>query len=395
MKKVVLMVKKALALAVLPLALVLPAFFAPVFASEMPEEAASANAGGPSVSAQCAAVIHMDTGEVLFVKNGEERRAMASTTKIMTALLTLEEAAIENREVEITREMVLVEGSSMGLREGDRLTLRDLAVGMLTVSGNDAANSAAIAISGSREAFVERMNQRAQELGLENTHFETPSGLDGETHYSTALDMAKLAAAAMQNPDFAAIAGSKTAKVTFLSPEKAVTYQNHNKLLSLYEGCTGVKTGYTKKAGRCLVSAAERDGVRLVAVTLNAPDDWNDHAALLDYGFSKMTTLTFDESNYSCKAPVAGVGEITVCGSSEAVTAAIPVSQQGAVRRVVELERFLYAPVKKGEQVGKVRYVLGERTVAELPLLAAENASLPERKPSWWERVLAFFGLAG
>ena len=395
MKKVVLMVKKALALAVLPLALVLPAFFAPVFASEMPEEAASTNAGGPSVSAQCAAVIHMDTGEVLFVKNGEERRAMASTTKIMTALLTLEEAAIENREVEITREMVLVEGSSMGLREGDRLTLRDLAVGMLSVSGNDAANSAAIAISGSREAFVERMNQRAQELGLENTHFETPSGLDGETHYSTALDMAKLAAAAMQNPDFAAIAGSKTAKVTFLSPEKTVTYQNHNKLLSLYEGCTGVKTGYTKKAGRCLVSAAERDGVRLVAVTLNAPDDWNDHAALLDYGFSKMTTLTFDESNYSCKAPVAGAGEITVCGSSEAVTAAIPVSQQGAVRRVVELERFLYAPVKKGEQVGKVRYVLGERTVAELPLLAAENASLPERKPSWWERVLAFFGLAG
>lgn len=394
MKKMVFAVKKTLALAVLPLALVLPAFFAPVFAEEAPQEASS-NTEGPSVSAQCAAVIHMDTGEVLFVKNGDERRAMASTTKIMTALLTLEEAAVENREVEITREMVLVEGSSMGLREGDRLTFRDLAVGMLTVSGNDAANSAAIAISGSREAFVERMNQRAQELGLENTHFETPSGLDGETHYSTALDMAKLAAAAMQNPDFAAIAGSKTAKVTFLSPEKTVTYQNHNKLLSLYEGCTGVKTGYTKKAGRCLVSAAERDDVRLVAVTLSAPDDWNDHAALLDYGFSKMTTLTFDESNYSCKVPVAGVGEITACGSSEAVTAALPVSQQGAVRRVVELERFLYAPIKKGEQVGTVRYLLGERTIAELPLLAAENASLPQRNPSWWERVLAFFGLTG
>lgn len=394
MKKIVFAVKKTLALAVLPLALALPAFFAPVFAAEAPQEVSS-NTQGPSVSAQCAAVLHMDTGEVLFMKNGDERRAMASTTKIMTALLTLEEAAVENREVEITREMVLVEGSSMGLREGDRLTLRDLAVGMLTVSGNDAANSAAIAISGSRDAFVERMNQRAQELGLENTHFETPSGLDGETHYSTALDMAKLAAAAMQNPDFAAIAGSKTAKVTFLSPEKTVTYQNHNKLLSLYEGCTGVKTGYTKKAGRCLVSAAERDGVRLVAVTLNAPDDWNDHAALLDYGFSKMTTLTFDESNYSCKVPVAGVGEITACGSSEAVTAALPVSQQGAVRRVVELERFLYAPIKKGEQVGTVRYLLGERTIAELPLLAAENASLPQRNPSWWERVLAFFGLAG
>lgn len=396
MKKIVFAVKKALALAVLPLALVLPAFFAPVSAAEVSTESeASVNAANPSVSAQCAAVIHMDTGEVLFAKNGEERRAMASTTKIMTALLTLEEAAIENREVEITREMVLVEGSSMGLREGDRLTLRDLAVGMLTVSGNDAANSAAIAISGSREAFVERMNQRAQELGLENTHFETPSGLDGETHYSTALDMAKLGAAAMQNPDFAAIAGSKTAKVTFLSPEKTVTYQNHNKLLSLYEGCTGVKTGFTKKAGRCLVSAAERDGVRLVAVTLNAPDDWNDHVALLDYGFSQMTTLTFDESNYTCKVPVAGAGEITVCGGTEAVTVAVPVSQQGAVRRVVELARFLYAPISAGEQVGCVRYVLGEEVVAQVPLLAAEGASVPERNPSWWERVLAFFGLTG
>ena len=394
MKKIVFAVKKTLALAVLPLALVLPAFFAPVSAAEVSTEIeASVNTASPSVSAQCAAVIHMDTGEVLFAKNGEERRAMASTTKIMTALLTLEEAAIENREVEITREMVLVEGSSMGLREGDRLTLRDLAVGMLTVSGNDAANSAAIAISGSREAFVERMNQRAQELGLENTHFETPSGLDGETHYSTALDMAKLGAAAMQNPDFADIAGSKTAKVTFLSPEKTVTYQNHNKLLSLYEGSTGVKTGFTKKAGRCLVSAAERDGVRLVAVTLNAPDDWNDHAALLDYGFSQMTTLTFDEGNYTCKVPVAGAGEITVCGGTEAVTVAVPVSQQGAVRRVVELARFLYAPISAGEQVGCVRYVLGEEVVAQVPLLAAEGASVPERNPSWWERVLAFFGL--
>ena len=250
---------------------------------------------------------------------------MASTTKIMTALLTLEEAAIENRQVKITREMVMVEGSSMGLREGDVLTLRDLAVGMLTVSGNDAANSAAIAVAGSREAFVETMNQRAQALGMTDTHFDTPSGLDGDTHYSTALDMAKLGAAAMSNPEFAAIAGSKSMKVNFLSPEKTVAYQNHNKLLSLYEGCTGVKTGFTKKAGRCLVSSAEKDGVRLVAVTLDAPDDWNDHAALLDYGFSKMTSLTFDESGYSCLLPVAGAGEITVCGSSEPVTAALPV----------------------------------------------------------------------
>lgn len=384
MKTASYLVKKMLASAILPLALVLPAFFVPVSAQE-----------APSVSARCAAVIHMDTGEVLFEKNGSEQRAMASTTKIMTALLTLEEAAIDNREVEITREMVLVEGSSMGLREGDRLTLHDLAVGMLTVSGNDAANSAAIAISGSREAFVERMNLRAKELGMANTHFDTPSGLDGDTHYSTALDMAKLGAAAMSNPDFAAIAGSQSMKVTFLSPEKTVTYQNHNKLLKLYEGCTGVKTGFTKKAGRCLVSSAEKDGVRLVVVTLDAPDDWNDHKALLDYGFSCMTTLTFDESGYTCRIPVAGIGELTVKGKEEPKTVALPVSKEGSVRRIVEIPRFLYAPVQKGEQVGCVRYVLEEKTVAEIPLLSGKSALLPERTLGWWERVLAFFGITG
>ena len=384
MKKAAHFVKKILLPLFLPAVLILPAFFVTVFAEET-----------PSVSARCAVVIHMDTGEVLFEKNGSEKRAMASTTKIMTALLTLEEAAIDNREVEITREMVLVEGSSMGLREGDRLTLRDLAVGMLTVSGNDAANSAATIIGGSREAFVMKMNQRAKELGMLDTHFDTPSGLDGDTHYSTALDMAKLGAAAMSNPDFAAIAGAQSMKVTFLSPEKTVTYQNHNKLLKLYEGSTGVKTGFTKKAGRCLVSSAERDGVKLVAVTLDAPDDWNDHAALLDYGFSRMTSLTFDESGYTCQVPVAGVGEVTVNGAQDSKTAALPVTKQGSVRRVVEIPRFLYGPVQKGEQVGCVRYVLDGKSVAEIPLLAGESVLLPERKPGWWERVLAFFGITG
>ena len=363
-----------------------PAFFMPVPAVSAAEL--------PQVSAQSAVVLHMDSGEILYEKNAREQRAMASTTKIMTALLTLEAAALENPEVEITQEMVLVEGSSMGLRAGDRLTLRDLAAGMLLASGNDAANAAAIAVGGSVEKFVARMNQRAGELGLSDTHFETPSGLDGETHYSTALDMAKLGSAAMSNPDFAEIAGSQSMQVRFLSPEKTVTYQNHNKLLSRYEDCTGVKTGFTKKAGRCLVSAAERDGVRLVAVTLHAPDDWNDHERLLDYGFSQMTTLTFDDSGYTCRTPVAGVGEIDVIGGTEPQTAAVPVAQQGAVQRIVELPRFLYAPVRKGEQVGRVRYCLAGKTVAEVPLLAAEGAFLPE-KQSWWESLLAFFSGSG
>ena len=244
--------------------------------------------GGPQVSAQAAIVIHADSGKVLYEKNADEQRSMASTTKIMTALIALETAAADDPVVTITDEMVRVEGSSMGLQPGDQLTLKSLAAGMLIVSGNDAANSAAIAISGSTEAFAEKMNQRAQELGMEHTHFVTPSGLDDDAHYSTARDMATLAAAAMKNPDFAAIVGQKAMNISFITPDQTRRYTNHNKLLNLYEGCTGVKTGFTKKSGRCLVSAAERDGIRLIAVTLNAPDDWNDHMALLNDGFSKL-----------------------------------------------------------------------------------------------------------
>ncbi len=171
---------------------------------------------------------------------------MASTTKIMTALLALEQ---EDREVTITEDMVRVEGSSMGLRAGDRLMLHDLAVGMLSVSGNDAANAAALLIDGSLEAFADRMNRRAAELGLSSTHFVMPSGLDAEGHETTALDLARLACAALQNEDFLALASSPTVSVTFLEPAETRTYENHNKLLSLMDGCIGVKTGYTKKQG--------------------------------------------------------------------------------------------------------------------------------------------------
>ena len=195
--------------------------------------------GGPQVSAQAAIVIHADSGKVLYEKNADEQRSMASTTKIMTALIALETAATDDPVVTFTDEMVRVEGSSMGLQPGDQLTLKSLAAGMLIVSGNDAANSAAIAISGSTEAFAEKMNQRAQELGMEHTHFVTPSGLDDDAHYSTARDMATLAAAAMKNPDFAAIVGQKAMNISFITQDQTRRYTNHNKLLNLYEGCTG------------------------------------------------------------------------------------------------------------------------------------------------------------
>ena len=238
-----------------------------------------------NVSAHSAVLIDAGNGEILFGKNENEQRSMASTTKIMTSLLAIEHGKPDDI-VTITDEMVRVEGTSMGLKAGDKVTIEGLVYGMLLSSGNDAANAVAIAIAGDAESFAELMNKRAKEIGANNTNFVTPSGLDDEQHYSTAYDMALIAMEAMKNETFASIACQKTAKVKFGNPPVEHTLSNHNRLLSMYEGTIGIKTGFTKKSGRCLVSCAQRNGIRLIAVTLNAPDDWNDHMAMYDYGFS-------------------------------------------------------------------------------------------------------------
>lgn len=328
----------------------------------------------PSVCAKSAVVICADDGRVLYEKNSHEKRPIASTTKIMTALLTLEAAARSDDVVQITPEMVRVEGSSMGLKAGDKLTLSALAQGMLTVSGNDAANSAAIAVGGSIPKFLELMNQKAKQLGLSETHFASPSGLDQEGHYSTANDLAKLTVAALKNPEFASIVSQKKIQVHFCDPDRTVTYTNHNKLLSMYEGCIGVKTGYTKKSGRCLVSAAERNGVRLIAVTLCDPDDWNDHAQLLDYGFSCVTRYQPDDSELKLKLPVVGGTDCTVpVLGTDGDAAILPSNEVQSLRRTVELPQFLYAPVKKGQVLGCVRYSNDSGTVVSTKLIAGAD----------------------
>lgn len=350
----------------------------------------------PKISAKTAVVINSDDGTVLYQKNEHERLAIASTTKIMTALLTLEAAAQNNKTVTITADMVRVEGSSMGLRAGDRLTLRDLAAGMLSVSGNDAANSAAIAVSGSLQKFAERMNAKVAALGMKDTHFVTPSGLDDSNHYSSAYDMALLASAAMQNPDFAKIASQKTIKIHFTYPDAVHSFSNHNKLLSIYGGCTGIKTGFTKKAGRCLVSSAERDGVRVIAVTLNDPDDWKDHENLLNYGFSSLASCRIDDSAYRVSVPVVGgtVRKITVSGTA-GDNIVLKKDEAQAMKRTVELPRFVYAPVQAGQVLGCVRYTCGAKTVAQTDLLAAENAEQPPVEKNWlqnlWDRIRNLF----
>ncbi|HBT90975.1 MAG TPA: D-alanyl-D-alanine carboxypeptidase [Ruminococcaceae bacterium] len=361
-----------------------------------PARAETERAGSePSVSAKAAAVVNADDGAVLYAKNERQHLAIASTTKIMTALLTLEAARDENRAVTISAEMIRVEGSSMGLRAGDRLTLRDLAAGMLSVSGNDAANAAALAVAGTQQAFADKMNAKAAALGLKDTHFVTPSGLDDGAHYSCAYDMAQLACAAMKNADFAEIAGKKALRVRFLSPAVTRTFPNHNKLLSQYAGCNGVKTGFTDKAGRCLVSSAERNGVRVIAVTLNDPDDWRDHKALLDYGFSKLTGRAFDDSSFRLSLPVAGgaAQSVAVRGSDGGSRVLRTEEAQGLVR-TVELPQFVYAPVEEGQALGCVRYTAGGVTVAQTELTAAGNVPRFVQK-NWlqklWEGIRRLF----
>ena len=236
----------------------------------------TAAAEAVEVSAAAAVLMDADSGRLLYEKNGEKRMLIASTTKLMTALVALEQGGLQ-QEITVTGGH-MAEGSSMYLRPGEKLTLETLLYGLLLCSGNDAALAVTECMGGA-VPFVARMNEKAAELGMENTHFANPNGLDDEAHYSTAVDMAKLAAAAMDDPVLRRVASTRTARIG------GRTLTNHNKLLSRVEGCVGLKTGYTRAAGRTLVSCAERDGVRLVAVTLQDGDDWNDHASLYEQGF--------------------------------------------------------------------------------------------------------------
>ena len=216
-----------------------------------------------AVSAKAAVVLCGDTGEVIFSKNENQKLSMASTTKIMTGLLLCEYGNFE-REITVTKEMLRVEGSSMGLLAGDKVTLHDLLYGLMLASGNDAANVIAFVLGGSVDGFVQKMNQKAEDLGLENTRFATPSGLDDENHYTTALELAKLTRYALCNEEFAKVVACEKAPLNYGNPPYKRSLTNHNKLLKTYDGAVGVKTGFTKKSGRCLVGAAERDGVRFL-----------------------------------------------------------------------------------------------------------------------------------
>lgn len=323
-----------------------------------------------NISAKSCIVICADNGKIIYEKNANSKMSIASTTKIMTALLTLEKAQAEDFDVTITDKMVPVEGSSMCLKVGNILSLSSLAKGMLTVSGNDAANSAAIAIAGSVELFSDMMNEKAKQIGMKDTHFVTPSGLDDENHYSTAYDMALLGAYAMENEDFYNIASSKKSDVLFKDTNETVPYYNENRMLSRYPGCVGIKTGFTKTAGRCLVSCAQRDKLRLVAVTLNAPDDWNDHEKLLNYGFLKMKAVFLEEKENITVDLVGGNEDKLNVTTKSQLKVIVERENADKISKTINLPNFVYAPVKEGQVVGKIEYYVGQKKVGENELIA-------------------------
>lgn len=328
------------------------------------------NAGAVSTSAKAAILINADTGEVIYEQNPKEKLPMASTTKIMTALLLCEKGDME-KQITVTDEMVRVEGSSMGLLAGDKVSFKALLYGMLLASGNDAANVTAYALGGTVNGFVKMMNEKAESLGLNNTHFETPSGLDGDEHYTTAEDLANLARVCMQNPIFKEAASSKSATLEYGNPPYRRTLTNHNKLLKTFEGAIGVKTGFTKKAGRCLVSAAERDGKRVIAVTLKDPDDWADHTALLNYGLEqiKTTEISPSQKEYTLDVIASREGSITVNIEDYKVTS---LDDEGFSYEI-NLPNFVYAPIKKGEKLGSTVYFKNGVKIAQKDIVADKN----------------------
>ena len=349
------------------------------------------------VSARGAVLMEAKSGDIIFGQNENARLPMASTTKIMTALVALESLPVDTK-VKITPESVGVEGSSIYLCEGETLTLEHLLYALMLESANDAATAIAIAVSGSVEAFAEKMNQRAETMGLTDTHFVNPHGLDAEEHYTTAFELALVTREALQNPLFREISATERKTIPLRGEEGVRLLLNHNKLLSSYEGCIGGKTGYTKKTGRCLVSAAEREGVTLIAVTLSAPDDWRDHTAMLDYGFGTYETVPLCDEGFF-QAPlwlISGTQEYVMVENTEALSATLRVDH-GDILCIVELPRFEFAPITAGQTVGYLRFFEAGRSgtkteLGSVPLSAAYGVDSLAYKLTLWERIASLFG---
>lgn len=353
----------------------------------------------PEITAKGAVLISADTGEIIFECNSAQKLPMASTTKIMTTLLCLESGNLYDEFV-VDSDAIKVEGSSMGLQEGDIVTKYALCCGMLLPSGNDAANAAAVKIAGSIENFAVLMNDKARELGLSRTFFVTPSGLEGEGHGSSAYDMAMLAREALKNEIFRDICSQSSIELEFGNPPYRRWLKNTNKLLNMYDGVYGVKTGFTDEAGRCLVSSCERDGLNLICVTLNDRNDWSDHAAMYDYGFKAAHNLELKIPELFELELAGGENDkITVTAADEPINITTLAASQEDFEMQIVASPFVYAPVKKGEELAELKISFKGREVRRIPLYAAEEADVKQVKDSgekdeknWFKKFITKLG---
>ena len=338
-----------------------------------------------SVNAKASVICEPESDTILYAKNENARLPMASTTKIMTALVAIERENL-NKKIKVDPRAVGVEGSSAYLRAGEEFTLRELLYALMLRSANDAAEAIAYAVAGSIEEFAFLMNEKATLLGLCDTHFTNPHGLDNDEHYTTALELAKITAAALEYPEFCEIVSTKTKRVE----KEGFTrlFANHNKMLSRYDGCIGVKTGYTQKSGRCLVSAAERDGVRLIAVTLSCPDDWREHEKMLDFGFSQLKRVTVVSKNEFMRSAIVkdGVTSNVKLGIDSDITI-IKKNTDDLPKIDIDIPQILNAPVELGDAVGKIRLTYPDGHIEEFDVIALENVKKAKKK--------GLFGLFG
>lgn len=336
-------------------------------------------------SASSAILMEKESGRILYEKNAHEPRLIASITKLMTALVALESGHDLQERVTIDPAWAGVEGSSIYLKAGEQVTLETLLYGMLLRSGNDAALAVAGYCGGSVEHFVEQMNQKARELGMSNSSFANPNGLNAEGHYSTAYDMALLARACLDQTELAEMTATKSITLG------TRTFTNHNKLLWRYEGCIGMKTGYTEKAGRTLVSAAQRNGMTLICVTLNAPDDWTDHANLFDYGFETYRVEKLGEKGTSvCRMPTEG-SLLPFCPVVLQEAETVCLKKDERVERELRLDsNVLTAPLPAGKKIGEAVYRSGEQELCRIPLITGVSVSnhILERN-GIWEHLLS------
>ena len=312
-----------------------------------------------NISAKAATLYEPTSKKIIYSKNGEERLPMASTTKIMTAMVVVDNCNTMETVI-IGPESVGVEGSSAYLSEGDEYTVLELLYALMLQSANDAATALAYYVAGGISEFSEMMNRKANDLGLENTHFINPHGLDAEDHYTTSNDLAIMSAELLENEILREIVS--TYKKTFTYDERTRTYINHNKLLRLYADAAGVKTGFTRRSGRCLVGAAERDGMTFISVTLDAPSDWSDHTALLDFAFDSYEKIQLTaKGDYLQNINVVGGDKESVYISAKENLEVIKEKETTDIEKIISLPKYLIAPIKEGETVGRVTYKIGGR----------------------------------